>query len=138
MACNGCGVAAPMTKDQTENLINQMLDKGKLGKASDIRWTDNTMTWKENGEKYSYTIKLGNFGKTISLGAIEADKYDVNTEVLAGHGISGKNNKFSIDLEEIAGDYLKVENGKLTLDLDRAKPQYDGTGKTLLGYLVEV
>lgn len=33
MACNGCNASAPVTKEQVENLINKLLDSGKLAGA---------------------------------------------------------------------------------------------------------
>lgn len=30
MACNGCGTSAGLTKEQVENLINKLIDEGKL------------------------------------------------------------------------------------------------------------
>lgn len=137
MACCGCGTAVPMTKDQVENLINQQKNDGKLGTVSDVRWTDNTMSWSENGKDYTYTVKMGEFGNTIKLSVKEVGKFDVNTQELAGDGLKSVENKLTLDLDNVVGDYLKVENGKITLDLERLTPQYDGTGRVLLGYLVQ-
>lgn len=138
MACNGCGTSAPMTKETTENLINRLIDSGKIGTVSDIRWDNNTMTWRVGGNSYTYTVKAGNFGITIKESVLEPGKYDVDTTTIAGKGLKSEDNKLALNLESIVGDYLTVVDGKITLDLEKAKPQYDGTGEVLLGYLVEV
>lgn len=136
MACNGCGTSAGLTKEQVENLINLLIDEGKLQSGlvdcEDKRlWRDARVVTCGNAgaDKYLKDVSYDQQTQTATFTMSDGNKHTLNlsalTKTKTGNGLQGDGtatSPVSIKIDPASSVALTASAYGLNLDANALKP----------------
>ena len=121
MACNGCGTSAGLTKDQVENLINKLIDEGKL--QSGLTDCDDRRLWRDarivtcDKDKYLEEVSYNQQTKIATFKMSDKSEFTLNLSDFIGRGDLGRGLASKGNKVEVSTDGTKItfnQHGELT------------------------
>lgn len=121
MACNGCGTSAGLTKDQVENLINKLIDEGKLqGGLTDC---DDRRLWRDarivtcDKDKHLEEVSYNQQTKIATFKMSDKSEFTLHLSDFIGRGDLGRGLVVKGSNVEVSTDGTKItfnQHGELT------------------------
>lgn len=121
MACNGCGTSTGLTKEQVENLINKLIDEGKLqGGLTDC---DDRRLWRDarivtcDKDKYLEEVSYNQQTKIATFKMSDKSEFTLNLSDFIGRGDLGRGLVIKGSNVEVSTDGTKItfnQHGELT------------------------